>query len=70
MTAYATKTCDELREALTAARAALESPRMSANTDVNDVVAAAGTADPETTQPALMKEIEDIEQALREAGCA
>lgn len=69
LTTYATKTCEELKEALDAARAALESPRESANTDVNDVVAGAST-NPEVTQPDLLKDIEEIEQAMREAGCA
>jgi hypothetical protein len=70
LTTYATKTCEELKEALDTARASLESPRMGAATDVNDIVAETGSADPEVTQPDLMKDIEEIEQAMREAGCA
>jgi len=70
MNAYATKTCEELHEALAAARAAVEPPRMNMDTDMNDIVRATGPTDPAVTQPDLLKEIEDIQQAMREAGCA
>jgi hypothetical protein len=51
-------------------RAAVESPRLHANTDVNGMVEETGSTDPAATQPDLLKEIEEIQQAMREAGCS
>jgi len=69
MTTYATKTCEELKEALSSARAAIDSPRVNADTDMNDIVKETGPTDPAVTQPELLREIEEIQQAMREAGC-
>ena len=61
--------CDELLGALNAARAEVETLRTRTDTNVNDVVTHAGSAIPEVAQPDVMKDIEEIEQAMREAGC-
>ena len=62
-------TCEELQQALERARAAVEPPSMHAATDMAGTVVEAGATDPTAAQPELMKEIEDILQAMREAGC-
>jgi hypothetical protein len=71
MTTSANKTkCEELQEALDAARAAIESPREHADTDMAGTVDEVGATDAESSvQPELMKQIEDIQQAMRDAGC-
>ena len=70
-TAYANKTCEELHAALAAAKASIESPREHANTNISGAVEeTGGMTEPASAQPDLLKEIEDIEQAMREAGCA
>jgi len=62
--------CEELREALKAAQAAIEPPMQGAVDRGPGGVVAAGEiqTEPQTT-PGLEEEIKRIEQALRDEGC-